>query len=284
MLNALTVDVEDYFQVEAFASVVSRDHWDRYPLRVERNVDRILELFSRNGVRATFFVLGWVAERLPHLVRRIAEAGHEIGSHGLSHRRVDVQQPAEFRAELRQARERLEEQIQRPVRCYRAPSFSIIRSTLWAFEALVEEGFQIDSSVFPVRHDIYGIPDAPRFPHWRPTAGGGRVFEFPPSTICWGGQNWGVGGGGYLRFAPYRLTRWALARINQVEAQPAMVYFHPWELDPEQPRIAAPWRSRVRHYTNLRSMEQKVTRLLRDFRFAGLSEVCRTVREFQAAA
>lgn len=284
MLNALTVDVEDYFQVEAFASVVRRQDWDAYPLRVEKNVDRVLELFAQSGVRATFFVLGWVAQRLPHLVRRIAAAGHEIGSHGRAHLRVDLQQPDEFCADLREARESLEEQAQQPVRSYRAPSFSITRKTLWAFEALAAEGFQIDSSVFPVHHDIYGIPDAPRFPHWRRTTGGRSVFEFPPSTIRLAGQNWGVGGGGYLRFAPYRFTRWALRRINQREAQPALVYFHPWELDLDQPRIEAPWRSRLRHYTNLGTMERKVTRLLRDFPFSSLSEVCLTLPDYRVAA
>jgi polysaccharide deacetylase family protein (PEP-CTERM system associated) len=282
MLNAITVDVEDYFHVEAFASEVSYEYWDRYTPRVERNVDRVLALFDRYKVRGTFFVLGWVAQRFPRLVRRITALNHEIGCHGFAHRRLHTQTPDQFRADLRDARNRIVDEVQKPIRCYRAPSFSIVRNTLWAFDVLAEEGFDLDSSVFPVRHDLYGIPDSSRFPHWHTTGNGNTVFEFPPSTVRRYRNNWGVGGGGYLRFAPYRLTRWALRVINEQERQPAMVYFHPWEIDPEQPRIPSRWRSRLRHYTNLETMEGKIARLLRDFRFTTFSEACQELEVFQA--
>jgi len=274
MLNALTVDVEDYFHVEAFASAVSREEWATYPPRVERNVERILGLFGRHEVKATFFVLGWVAERYPRLIRQIAAEGHEIGCHGYGHRRLDEQTPEEFRADLRRVRSVLADQAAHPIVSYRAPSFSIHEETLWAFDLLLEEGFLIDSSLFPVRHDLYGMPSAPRFPHWRELSNGCAIFEFPPSTIRRWGNNWGVGGGGYLRFAPFRLTRWAMRNINEKERQPVMLYFHPWEIDPDQPRIRARWRSRLRHYTNLATTAQKIERLLQDLRFAPIHETC----------
>jgi polysaccharide deacetylase family protein (PEP-CTERM system associated) len=274
VLNALTVDVEDYFQVEAFASHISYEHWDSFTPRVERNVKRILDLFAQHDCRATFFVLGWVARKFPKLVQEIAKGGHEIASHGYRHQRLHILTPDEFRRDIKQAKAVLTDQIGRPIQCYRAPSFSITRATLWAFDILVEEGISFDSSVFPVRHDLYGYPDAKRFPSWYVLKNGERLFEFPPSTIRCSGQNIGVGGGGYLRFTPYAITRWALKRLNQVLQQPAMVYFHPWEIDPGQPRIRARGRSILRHYTNLSIMESKIERLLQDFRFGSLSEVC----------
>ena len=282
MLNVLSVDVEDYFQVEAFAACVARDRWDSYPARVERNVPRILDLFDRHSARGTFFVLAWVAQRFPHLVREIGARGHEIGCHGYGHQHLRRLTPEEFRRDLRAARSDLMDQTQRPLAAYRAPSFSIVKDTLWAFDVLAEEGFTIDSSVFPVRHDFYGIADAPRFPHWRVTPLGNRIFEFPPSTLRIGNHNIGVAGGGYLRFAPYGLTRSAIRRINTKERQPAMVYFHPWEIDPGQPRIPAPVRSRIRHYTNLRGMEKKIARLLKDFRFTTISEACEEVMSHES--
>ncbi len=272
MLNALSIDVEDYFHVEAFAEQVSPDDWCNFAPRVQENINLILEILARHQVKATFFVLGWVAESIPSLVRQIAEAGHEIGCHGYNHRRVRQQTPEEFRQDIRRARRCLMDQAQQPIHCYRAPSFSIVKSTLWALDILAEEGFKIDSSIFPVKHDLYGIPDARRFPHWQ-----NNILEFPPSTIRRAGNNFGVAGGGYLRLLPYRLTRWAIREINEKEKQPAMVYFHPWELDPEQPRIAAPLRSRVRHYTNLGGMKKKLELLLSDFRFSAVSEVCRGI-------
>jgi polysaccharide deacetylase family protein (PEP-CTERM system associated) len=274
LINALTVDVEDFFHVEALATTVSKIDWESISPRVETNIHRILELFAAAGVRGTFFVLGWVARKFPGLVRDIASAGHEIGSHGNGHQRIHGLSRDQFREDIRSSRDLLADQAQRPVIAYRAPSFSIVAETLWGLDILIEEGFRIDSSVFPVRHDLYGIPGAERFPHWCRTSSGGSIFEFPPSTIHFMGHDLGVGGGGYLRIFPYAWTRWGLKQINEREHQPAMVYFHPWEIDPGQPRYAAPLRSRLRHYTNLSRMEVKIRQLLRDFRFDTLSNVC----------
>jgi polysaccharide deacetylase family protein (PEP-CTERM system associated) len=278
MLNALSVDVEDYFHVEAFAEQVSPDDWCNYAPRVQENLSLILEILSRHEMKATFFVLGWVAESIPGLVRQIANAGHEVGCHGYAHRRIQRQTPREFQQDVRRARRCLMDQAQKPVCCFRAPSFSIVTATLWALDILAEEGFTIDSSIFPVRHDLYGIPDANRFPHWR-----NNLLEFPPSTIRKANNNFGVAGGGSLRLLPYGLTRWAIREINVVEGQPAMVYFHPWELDPEQPRIPAPLRSRLRHYTNLGSVQGKIERLLQDFHFSTISEVCKALPQISHA-
>jgi polysaccharide deacetylase family protein (PEP-CTERM system associated) len=270
MNNILSVDVEDYFQVEALASSISYAQWDSYELRVESNVALILELFAKYDVTATFFVLGWIAKKLPHLCRRIAGAGHEIGCHGYAHTRLHKLTANEFRADIRDAVSLLADQVQRPILCYRAPSFSIVHSTMWALDVLVEEGFEIDSSVFPVRHDVYGVPDAPRFPHWQITPAGNRIFEFPPSSYRYRGLTWGLGGG-YLRFLPYGVTHWMLRHINKVESQPAMIYFHPWEIDPGQPVVRAGLRSTIRHYTNLSTMEGKIERLLQNFRFVSIA-------------
>jgi polysaccharide deacetylase family protein (PEP-CTERM system associated) len=271
MLNALSIDVEDYFHVEAFASAISPADWHTFQPRVEKNVDNILRILDKYQVKATFFILGWVAESFPFLAPRIASAGHEIGCHGYGHRHIQKQTPDQFREDIRTACRRLTEQTQQAIVCYRAPSFSITASTLWALDILAEEGFRIDSSIFPIRHDLYGIPEAKRFPHIR-----NGLTEFPPSTIRLGGNNFGVGGGGYLRLLPYSFTRWAIRRINEVEMQPAMVYFHPWEIDPDQPRIAAPLKSRLRHYTKLGGMKAKIERLLHDFRFATISKTITT--------
>ena len=272
MRNVLSVDVEDYFQVEAFASRVRFEEWDFYERRVERNVDRILELFDKYQAKATFFVLGWVAEKIPNLSKRIAKAGHEIGCHGFAHRRLQTLTPDQFRDDLRKATHILNDQVQRPIRSFRAPSFSIVKSTMWALDILAEEGYTFDSSLFPVRHDLYGIPDADRFPYWHTTPKGNWVFEFPPSTIRKVQNNWGVAGGGYLRLVPYGATQWAIRHINRMEQQPVMVYFHPWEIDPAQPVIQAGIRSTLRHYTNLRTMAAKLEHLLRDFEFTTLSD------------
>jgi polysaccharide deacetylase family protein (PEP-CTERM system associated) len=269
MLNAISVDVEDYFHVEAFAKTIATEQWAAFQCRVEKNVDLILELMARHGTRATFFVLGWVAEKVPRLVPKIAGAGHEIGCHGYAHQHIGRQTPEVFRQDLRKAIQLLAGQAQKPILSYRAPTFSITRKTLWAMEILVEEGIRIDSSIFPVHHDLYGMPESDRFPHWR-----GKIFEFPPASIRIAGRNFGVAGGGYLRLLPYGFTRRVIRNINDAEHQPAMVYFHPWELDPDQPRIVAPLRSRLRHYTNLRGMQKKIERLLEDFRFGTVVEVC----------
>jgi polysaccharide deacetylase family protein (PEP-CTERM system associated) len=274
MLNVLSVDVEDYFHVEAFTDIVAYEDWDSYRSRVEKNTGIVLDVFAKYNVKGTFFVLGWVAERFPQLIRRIAQAGHEVGCHGFAHKHIKRQTREQFRLDVRRAREQLASQSGQNVLAYRAPSFSIVRETTWALEVLSQEGFLIDSSIFPASHDIYGMADAPRFPYWNRTSDGNWLFEFPPSTIHFLNRRSGVAGGGYLRLLPYQFTRKALRHINEVEKQPAMVYFHPWEFDPDQPRIRAGFRSRLRHYTNLSTMKRKVERLLQEFRFSTLSDVC----------
>jgi polysaccharide deacetylase family protein (PEP-CTERM system associated) len=219
-------------------------------------------------------MLGWVAAKLPHLTKQIAIAGHEIGCHGYAHQRLQTLTRDQFRADLKKATAILTDQAQRPIRCYRAPSFSVVQNTMWAFDILAEEGYQFDSSLFPVRHDFYGVPDAQRFPYWQVTPAGRHIFEFPPSTIRSAKNNWGVAGGGYLRLIPYAATQWAVRRINNVERQPAMVYFHPWEIDPNQPVVEAGFRSTFRHYTNLKTMAGKIERLLQDFKFTTMSNAC----------
>jgi polysaccharide deacetylase family protein (PEP-CTERM system associated) len=271
--NALTVDVEDYFQVAAFAEEVDHKTWDSFPLRVERNTHRLLDLFARHGVQATFFVLGWVAERCPDLVRRIVECGHEVASHGYSHQLVYRQTPSVFREETARSKACLEDQAQRPVLGYRAASYSITRSSLWALDVLAELGFLYDSSIFPIRHDRYGIPDSPRWPYRIGTANSGHIIEFPPSTLAVGSYRLPVSGGGYFRIYPYLLTRLALSRINRSERRPFIFYLHPWEIDPGQPRIRARWLSTFRHYTNVDRCEERFSRLLRDFQFATVGEV-----------
>lgn len=273
MINALTVDVEDYFHVQAFADVIAPKEWDGFPQRVERNTYRLLEMFARKGVRATFFILGWVAMRCPGLVAQIARAGHEIGCHGFAHQAIYSGSERDFRRDLRQAKQVIEDTLGAGIRSYRAPSYSITAKTLWALEILGEEGFENDSSIFPVVHDRYGMPGAPRFPHVKTLRSGRQLKEFPPTTIRMLGVNVPVAGGGYLRLLPYRFTQWAIRRINHLEDQPAMLYVHPWELDPEQPRIAASWLSRFRQYQNLDSAETKCARLLDDFRWATMEDV-----------
>ena len=273
MLNALTIDVEDYFHVEAFADVISSAHWDQYPIRVERNTFRLLEILGRRNVKATFFILGWVADRCPALVRAIVDSGHEIGSHGYGHRMLTRGSQANFREDLIRAKSTIEDQTGSRVTCFRAPSYSITSKTLWALEILAEFGFEYDSSIFPIRHDYYGIPDAPRFPHYWSLKSGARLLEFPPSTVRILGINVPIAGGGYLRLLPYKVTAWAIRRLNQKEDQPAMVYLHPWEIDPDQPRLVASWSSRFRQYQNLQTTEKKLTRLLDDFSWAPMSKV-----------
>ena len=272
MRNALTVDVEDYFHVAAFARQIDPATWDNFPLRVERNTRRLLDLFAERDVRATFFVLGWVAERCSDLVRAIAEQGHEVACHGYSHQLIYGQAPAVFREETIRAKACLEDQAQCPVLGYRAASYSITKRSLWALDILAELGFAYDSSIFPVHHDRYGIPDSPRWPY-RIDTDGGSLIEFPPSTLAVGGHRLPVAGGGYFRIYPYQLTRFSLSRINRIEGQPFIFYLHPWEVDPEQPRIRAGWLSRFRHYTNLSRCEERLRRLLGDFRFVPAGEV-----------
>lgn len=262
--NALSVDVEDYFQVHAFEARISRASWDSLPCRIEANVDRLLELLARDDRHATFFTLGWIAHRYPDLVRRIAAAGHELASHGYAHRRATEQSPHEFYEDIVRAKRLLEDIAGRPVHGYRAPSFSICRSNLWAFDCIARAGYRYSSSVYPVRHDHYGMPDAPRFVHRMPNG----LIEVPLTTARMFGVNLPAAGGGYFRLVPYAVSRWAIGRVNRVERRPAIFYLHPWEIDPGQPRVdGAPWRSRLRHYLNLRRTEPRLAQLLRDFRW-----------------
>ncbi|MGE0418866.1 MAG: XrtA system polysaccharide deacetylase [Acetobacteraceae bacterium] len=259
----MTVDVEDYFQVQAFAHCVSRQDWDSLPRRVEANVDRILEQFGRAGIHATFFTLGWVAERHPDMVRRIVAAGHELASHGWDHTRADSQDPETFRADVRRTRLLLEDVGGVPVRGYRAATFSIGRRNLWAFRVLQDEGYTYSSSINPIRHDLYGMPDAPRTP-FHPE--GCTLWEIPMTTVQVLGRNWPCSGGGYFRLLPSMLYRRGLAHLNRREHMSGIFYFHPWEVDPDQPRIAGcGWKSRVRHYTNLSRMAGDIDRILAEF-------------------
>ena len=269
--NAMTVDVEDYFQVQAFATCIARSDWDNFASRVEANTDRILTQFDRAGVSATFFTLGWVAQRHPTLVRRIVAQGHELASHGWDHTRADAQDPAGFRADIGRARRLLEDTGGVAVAGYRAATFSIGARTPWAFAALEAEGYRYSSSVNPIRHDLYGMPDAPRTP-FRPTGTG--LWEIPMTTVRAGGQNLPCSGGGYFRLLPYRLFRAGFNRVNRAEGRPGIFYFHPWEIDPDQPRVAgAGWKSRLRHYTNLRHMSARLDRLLADFAWGRMDAV-----------
>jgi len=271
-INALTIDVEDYFQVSGFQREIRRDDWPRFTSRVVINTQRLLAICRRWKVKATFFVLGWVAERHPDLIREIAAAGHEIGSHSYWHRLVYEQSPAEFRDDLRRSQDAIERSIGRRAKAYRAPSFSITRRSLWALEILVDEGFSVDSSIFPVYHDRYGIPDAPLKPHWFQTPAG-AIIEFPASVVQWGRISLPVSGGGYFRLAPYRVTEAFLSRINSREGRPFVFYVHPWEIDPEQPRLKAGSRqSRFRHYLNLSTTASKLERLLSQFSFGTISQ------------
>jgi polysaccharide deacetylase family protein (PEP-CTERM system associated) len=271
--NAMTVDVEEHYQVSGFDGTVPRERWDAYPSRVEPNTERLLDLFDEAGVKATFFVLGWVAERHRALVRAIAERGHEVASHGYSHRLVYTQRRDEFKDETVRSKSLLEELTGRPVRGYRAASFSIGRGNLWALDVLVEAGFEYDSSLFPVVHDRYGIPGGRRDVRIVRRPDGGRLVEVPPSTLRLGRLVAPFGGGGYLRLFPGALTRWGVGRLNGREGMPAVVYVHPWETDPDQPRVAAPWRSRFRHYVGLRTTMPKLRALLAGFRFGTMSEL-----------
>lgn len=260
--NALTVDVEDYFQVSALAPHIPRADWERMPCRVERNVALILELLADSGSQATFFVLGWIAERYPRLVRGIHEAGHEVASHGYGHRRATEQSRDEFLQDIDAAKRLLEDITGTAVQGYRAPSFSIGRGNSWAFDCIVEAGYRYSSSIYPVRHDHYGMPDAPRFPY-RPRDG---LLEIPIATARLGKANLPAGGGGYFRLLPYAVSRSLIRRVNDVDGRSAVFYFHPWELDPGQPRIAGTsFKTRTRHYLNLRRTEPRLRSLLRDF-------------------
>jgi len=266
--NALTVDVEDYFHVSAFADSISRSDWSNHTLRVEHNTHRLLDLFDEHNVRATFFVLGWVAERVTGLVREIASRGHEVACHGYSHQLVYEQSEDVFREETLRSKMFLEDVIQSPVRGYRAASYSITKRSLWALDILAEAGFEYDSSIFPVHHDRYGIPDAPKYPYRLTTPREHSLIEFPLSTASFLGYRLPMAGGGYFRLYPYPLTRAGLRQINSRANKPFIFYLHPWEIDADQPRIQASWLSRFRHYNNLDKCESRLRKLMSEFQFA----------------
>jgi polysaccharide deacetylase family protein (PEP-CTERM system associated) len=269
-VNALTIDVEDYFQVSALAPYIRRDEWDTRECRVEANVDRILALLAEGDTQATFFTLGWVAERYPAMVRRIVAQGHELASHGHGHERASDLDAAAFRADVTRAKSLLEEIAGVPVHGYRAPSFSIGPANLWAFDVLAESGYRYSSSVYPVKHDHYGSPDAPRFAH--PVRDG--LIEIPPTTVRLFDRNLPGSGGGWFRFFPYAVSRWMLERMHADDGQPAVFYFHPWEIDAGQPRVpGVDAKTRFRHYLNLGRTEARLRRLLGDFRWDRMDRV-----------
>lgn len=270
LTNALTIDVEDYFQVSALAPHFPRTGWDEVDCRVERNVDLILGLLEQHGAQATFFTLGWIAERYPALVRRIVAGGHELASHGYGHERASDQTPEAFLDDVRRARQILEDLSGQAVTGYRAPSFSIGYGNLWAHDMLREAGYVYSSSVYPVRHDHYGMPDAPRFPYRLDNG----LVEVPVTTVRWLGRNWPAGGGGFFRLLPYAVSRWQIERVNRADGRPAIFYFHPWEVDPGQPRVRqASAKTRFRHYVNLERTEGRLRRLLGDFRWGRADRV-----------
>lgn len=270
VVNAFTIDVEDYFQVSAFSRYIPRSEWETRDCRVEHNIDVILGILAEHQVRATFFTLGWIAERYPRIVRRIVENGHELASHGFGHHRATDQVAASFLADIRLAKIVLEDLSGQEVRGYRAPSFSVGPANAWAFECIEEAGYRYSSSLYPIRHDHYGAPDAPRFPH----RVGPGLLEVPVATVRLFRRNWPAGGGGYFRLMPYRMSRWMLRRLNSRDGHPAMFYFHPWEIDADQPRIPGiDARTRFRHYVNLARTESRLRRLLRDFAWGRADEV-----------
>ncbi|MEW6575313.1 MAG: XrtA system polysaccharide deacetylase [Pseudomonadota bacterium] len=271
MYNALSVDVEDWFQVGAFENVISRSDWDACDCRVERNTDALLAMFEAAGIKATFFTLGWVAERYPALIGRIADAGHELGNHGQNHDRVFTFTPQQFAADLERSRKAIEDAAGVAVRGYRAPSFSINPHTPWAHEVMAEQGYSYSSSINPIKHDHYGWPDAPRFAfHPLPDS---ELVEIPVTTAMLGKKRIAAGGGGFFRLLPYSYSRWAIRQVN-ADARPGIIYFHPWEIDPDQPRVAnAPIKSKLRHYTNLDAMAGKLKRLMADFKWDRLDRI-----------
>ena len=270
MVNALTIDVEDYFHVSAFSAHIPRDTWDTLPCRVEANMDRILALLAEHNVRATFFTLGWIAERYPQMVRLILAQGHELASHGYAHERASELEPAAFSADVVLAKTILEDIAGIAITGYRAPSFSIGNANLWAYDCLAEAGYRYSSSTYPIVHDHYGNPDGQRFRH---DVGGG-LLEIPVTTARLLRKNWPAGGGGYFRLMPYAVSRWLIQRVNGDDRKAAVFYFHPWEIDPEQPRVqGADARTRFRHYVNLQRTSTRLQMLLRDFRWGRLDHI-----------
>jgi polysaccharide deacetylase family protein (PEP-CTERM system associated) len=268
--NALTIDVEDYFQVSAFAPYIRRDEWDSRECRVERNVDRILEMLAQQSTHATFFTLGWVADRYPQLIHRIVAGGHELASHGYGHQRASDLSPAEFLEDVSRAKKILEDLGGSPVLGYRAPSFSIGTGNLWAFDSLAQAGYRYSSSVYPIKHDHYGMPDSPRFAYTLPSG----LLEVPVTTVRLRERNLPSSGGGYFRLLPYPVSRWLLRRVNREDREPAVFYFHPWEIDAGQPRVAGiDAKTRFRHYVNIPRMEGRLQQLLADFRWGRMDQI-----------
>lgn len=268
--NALTIDVEDYFQVSAFARYIPRDQWEQRECRVERNVERILQMLATHQVRATFFTLGWIADRYPQMVRRISELGHEVASHGYAHERASDLDAGSFAADVSRAKKTLEDVAGVAVNGYRAPSFSIGAENLWALDTLAHAGYRYSSSIYPIAHDHYGMPDSPRFAY----KVGNGLLEVPATTLRLLNRNVPSSGGGYFRLLPYSISRWMLRRVNRVERMPAVFYFHPWEIDAGQPRIAGlDLRTRFRHYVNIGRMDERLERLLGDFRWGRMDEI-----------
>ena len=268
--NALTIDVEDYFQVSAFAPYIRRDEWDARECRIERNVGRILELLGQRGIKATFFTLGWIAERYPQLVRDIVAGGHELASHGFGHERATDLSESAFTQDVQRAKMLLEDLAGVPVLGYRAPSFSIGTGNLWAFDVLARAGYRYSSSIYPIRHDHYGMPDSPRFAY-KLTSG---LLEIPITTLRMGNRNLPSSGGGYFRLLPYALTRWMLRQVNQQDRESVIFYFHPWEIDPGQPRVdGIDLRTRFRHYVNIGRTEGRLQSLMDDFRWGRMDQI-----------
>lgn len=270
--NAMTIDVEDYFQVSAFAPYIPRETWDSIPCRVENNIDRILALLDEKQIKATFFTLGWIAQRYPSMIKRMAQDGHELASHGWGHARVTDLDAAEFREDITRSKALLEDISGQAILGYRAPSFSINSKNLWALDCLEEAGYRYSSSIYPVHHDHYGMPNAPRFAFYPGKNDG--LLEVPVTTVRLYGRNYPAGGGGYFRFWPYVISKWFLQRLNQVEQRPAIFYFHPWEIDVAQPRqtgISA--KTRFRHYLNLHRMERRIKALTHDFKWGRMDNI-----------
>jgi polysaccharide deacetylase family protein (PEP-CTERM system associated) len=279
--NALTIDVEDYFQVSAMAPYIRRDEWDSRECRVERNIERILALLARHDIRATFFTLGWIAERYPQLVRQIVDQGHELASHGYGHQRASDLSRDAFRDDIVRAKQLLEDIGGVAVQGYRAPSFSIGAGNLWAFDSLQAAGYRYSSSIYPIKHDHYGMPDAPRFAH----AVADGLIEIPVTTLRLRGRNLPSSGGGYFRLLPYALSRWMIGKVNADDRQPAIFYFHPWEIDADQPRVAGiNLKTRFRHYVNIPRMEQRLDGLMRDFRWGRMDHIFLGQPQHAAAA
>jgi polysaccharide deacetylase family protein (PEP-CTERM system associated) len=269
-VNALTIDVEDYFQVSAFAPYIARSEWPQRECRIERNIERILAMLEAHRTKATFFTLGWIAERYPQLVRQLVAQGHELASHGYGHERASDLSEAAFFADIDRAKQFLQDVSGVAVQGYRAPSFSIGTGNLWAFDSLARAGYRYSSSIYPIRHDHYGMPDAPRFAH-QARAG---LIEIPVTTLRWGGRNFPSSGGGYFRLLPYAVSRWMLRQVNQRDGQPAIFYFHPWEIDADQPRVAGiDARTRFRHYLNIDRMPARLEHLLSDFSWGRMDEI-----------